>query len=91
MSEQSFKLGQQFVDRVTTGESESPAVQGAGAIAPLTPEVWRAAYIAAMMKHAHLTEQEATDCFEAGNGGYDFSEDPEQSALDEISYWDADE
>lgn len=69
-----------------------PAVLGAGdGPAPMPTEegrkaAWRAIYIATMVKHAGLTEQEAADCYAAGDD-YDLTEDPEQSALDEMTYW----
>ena len=30
---------------------------------------------------------EAEDCLEAGLGDYDYNMDPEDAALDELSYW----
>jgi hypothetical protein len=75
-------------------ENDEPSVLGAGCgVAPMPTEderkaAWRAIYIATMVKHAGLTEQEATDCCDAGD--CDLTDDPEQAALSELSYWDDD-
>jgi hypothetical protein len=50
---------------------------------------WRRIYMDTMIKHAGLTEEQAAECYAAGDD-YDLNEDPEQSALDEMTYWDDD-
>lgn len=85
-----IKLGQEFVDRVTRDDGDSPSVIGGHVSLMPDKAAWRRIYMDTMIKHAGLDEEQASDAFAAGESDYDYSEDPEQSALDEMSYWDDD-
>ena len=85
-----FKLGQEFVDRVTSDAAGSPSVIGGHVSLAPDKAAWRRIYMDTMIKHAGLDEEQAADAFAAGESDYDYSEDPEQAALDEMSYWDDD-
>ena len=63
-----------------------------GGPAPMPTEAdrikaWRRIYMDTMKKHAGLDEIAANDCYDAGSGDYDFTDDPEQAALEEMEYW----
>jgi hypothetical protein len=76
----------------SSNEPDEPSVLGAGdGPAPMPTEAdhkaaWRRIYMDTMIKHAGLTEDQAVDCFNAVDD-YDYTEDPEQSAMDEMTYW----
>ena len=52
---------------------------------------WHILYIKRLMKVGGLTQTEAEDSLEAGLDAYNYDDDPEDSADDEMSYWTADE
>ena len=54
-------------------------------------EKWHRRYISRLMGVAGLTLFQAEDCLSAGLGEYDYDDEPEDSADDEMSYWTADE
>lgn len=74
-------------------KNDEPSVLGAGCgLAPMPTEAdckaaWRAIYMATMMKHAGLDEIDAKGCYDAGSGDYDFNDDPEKAALEDMEYW----
>lgn len=55
--------------------------------AKIKTHIWHRKYKDCMIASAGLTEEEAQACLDAGMGEYDYSEDPEESALMEMSYW----
>jgi len=48
---------------------------------------WHQRYKRYFIEHAALTPTEAEDTLQAGIGCYDYSESPEDTALEELSYW----
>lgn len=74
-----------------SNETDEPSVMGAGCgLSPMPTAddrkaAWRAIYMATLMKHAGLDEIAAKDCYDAGSDDYDFTDDPEQAALEEIA------
>ncbi len=53
-------------------------------------EQWHRRYISRLMNIAGVTLFQAENCLHAGLGEYDYDDDPEDSADDEMSYWTAD-
>lgn len=50
-------------------------------------DIWHTKYKKCMMETAKLTDAEAQAALDAGMGEYDYSDDPEEAALEEMSYW----
>jgi len=51
-------------------------------------EQWRRKYLDTLIEIGGLTEEEASENFDAGLFDYDYTDDPEDSANLEMSYWD---
>jgi hypothetical protein len=49
-------------------------------------DIWHTKYKNTMMAKG-VTNEEADDALQAGMGEFDYSEDPEEAALEEMSYW----
>ena len=91
-----MKLGQEFVDRMTSGDDDGPAVIG-GSPAPMptqaeAEQAWRRAFIARMVERG-VDVEDATACCEANSFnspfGWELLEDPAHAADDEIACWDS--
>ena len=50
-------------------------------------ELWHKQYMARMREGAALTEEQAQDNLNAGMGDYDYDDNPEDWADEELSYW----
>ena len=48
---------------------------------------WHKQYKAYFIQYANFTEELAEDCLQAGMGGYNYNDNPEDWASDELSYW----
>ena len=48
---------------------------------------WHKKYMSIIKKRAGLSNDEARSCIEAGMADFDYSSDPKDAALDELSYW----
>jgi len=63
----------------------------AGGLGPLVPTVviedWHTRYMARLMEKAGLDEKAARVVLEAGMGEFDYTDDPEWAADEELSYW----
>lgn len=53
----------------------------------MTKEDWHTRYIARLVTKGQFTYREAKDILQAGIGEYDYDDDPEDAADEEMSYW----
>lgn len=54
-----------------------------------SPTLWKKRYISTLMKKGGLTKIQGEEYYEAGSDSHDFNEDPVDSALMEITYWES--
>lgn len=54
-------------------------------------EDWHERYKKELIEVAGIPQTEAEDCLMAGMGKFDYDDNPEDSADDEMSYWEADD